>query len=637
MPLGTPGLATVPPIANPDYMPFDRQSGDALRRTLWRLYNTSKAMRQPHESIWRECWRAWEGSLALSDTSEVPEFYVNEIWKYVEHTVARMTELPPNWDARPGEGSDEDLVAVMEQFLEWSMRKAKTAGPLQMGNRMAEVAGTTIWKVPWNPDLQRGKGRNELWCCDLNRIYPDLNKTELDQMSFIIQELFLDIGYVKRRWGVSATAVPELSDFEENDGAVVSASRSTALGTAFMPPVLGTQTGNVSTGRTKVLECWIRDYVLESTGIALPESQREKAKNPDWYLVYTTEEQLLPGVAGSGPGVTRIPYMAPPFVVYRPVPHHSQFYGVTPLHPLLDPQREYNEGREQLRQHRRRHTQPRFTVDPRYPLDPADLANRDQPLYVPPGAAQYLNPPALGREVIQSVEMAAADMEEISGIHDVARGERVPQLTSGDAIHQMQQKSDIRVNARIPLLAEALVEIGEHMLYNGALHWGIAGMLRIAGTLDVDVSKIDMKGLTESAADVLDFDVRVQVGSGTAQRTVDQTNAVLLAQAGMIDPEAVLEILDVRKRHKIIERMQQKAAQQAQAEAATAAAGSAPGPYSDEAIVGAQSPAQLPPALQEAIAIAERVAGPGMGDFAFRQMQEERAEALARGKAKQGA
>jgi len=633
---------TIPEIARSEYLPYDRVQGDELLRLVWRLYRSSLSMRAPYENMWKECWDGWEGSLTLADTNEVPTHYFNQIWKLAEQTTARLTEYIPKWLAKPVEQGDEEFSAVTEKYLRWTLKKAKAANPLQEGVRSAQVCGTGIWKTPWNPDAYRGRGNNELWCCDPYRLYFDLTKTRLEEMSFIIQEYFLDVGYVKRRWGVEVAAVPEFSDLEQPTGAISTANRATAFGTAQQPTIYGSPEGEIVTGRARIIECWLRDFALEATGIALPEPQRDKAKYPDWYVVYAAQDQLLPvsRALKDTNGLTRIPYARPPYVTYRPLTAPTQFYGVSPLHPLLDPQRDYNEGREQLREHRRRHTQPWLTVDPRYAFDPEEASNRDNPLQVPPGLIQYLMPPPLGNEVILATNMAAADMEDISGIHDVSRGQRVPQLTAGVAINALQQYADVRTNAQIPILSEALVEIGENMLYNGAKQWGLAGLLRVAGQQGVDVSKIDVRAIEDELDAVLDFDIDVDVANPVTEREQQRSNVVLLAQAGALPPEAVIELLDIPHAQRYIgmiqqARQQSMALQAAQAGAQPGQGGQPPpNPYSDEAIAGAPSPAQLPSELQAALQLVAEHLGPDVAAATFRGIQRERAQALAERRAR---
>ena len=312
----------------------------------------------------------------------------------------------------------------------------------------------------------------------------------------------------------------------------------------------------------------------------------------------------------------------------------TQFYGISPMHPLLDPQRDYNEGREQLREHRIRHAQPRITIDPRYPVDMDELANRDQPIMVPPGGIQYLNPPPLAPEVLTATQMASADLEDISGVHDVSRGQRVPQITAGVAINSLQQKAETRINARVPLLSEALVDIGRNWLANGSTQIGLAGMLRLAGQGEPDLNKISAGELDAVTSDILDFDVQVIVGSPSAERESLKNMAVMLAQAGMLDPEAVLKIFKVPGMWKILDRMSKRAEAQAEAEMAAQNAQAeqpeALDPYAEENIAQVTEVSQLPPELQ---AIVQEV-GQRLGEHEMRNSLQgftrERAENLAR-------
>ena len=139
-----------------------------------------------------------------------------------------------------------------------------------------------------------------------------------------------------------------------------------------------------------------------------------------------------------------------------------------------------------------------------------------------------------------------------------------------------------------------------------------------------------MKDLQVSLDDVLDFDVQVTVGSSAAERAELQSMAVMLAQGGIIDAEAVLTLFKVPGMWKILERMERKAQEAAAAEAAAnQPAAEAPDPYTDESVSGASDVSQLPPELQAVIETVRELGGDDLAARTMRGIQSERGAALA--------
>ena len=577
-------------------VPLDQLSGEKLLRTVWLLYDKARGARKSLEPTWEEYQRAWRGDLRLK--GERPKYYFNHISKITEHIVSSMTNGLFKIKVLPEGPEDEEVAETLENAANWTLKRMNPLVELQNFVRDGYIYGTVPSKIVWNPNLEQGLGNSEYRTLDIRRFYIDPDATSIhpsrDDALFLIHEVFADTNYIWRRYKKRVDADEDLLDRNFRTE-FVSANRSTPLGVVSMPSVQGAP-GHVITRRTRVIEVWVRDYVLAAYGFAIPKELRSRAKEPDWLVVTATRKDILE--------VKSNPYGRLPFVVWRPIPQTGHFHGFSELQNLLDPQLEYNERRTQLTEHAAFYAHPMGLVDPRARFDWRNIVVGPGKIYPLRGQFEFAQVPTIDSAVIQSAMQSLSDMEDISGVHDVARGQREPQITAGVAIQALQEKAELRVSSKRELLTDALSEQAELVILNIVNRWMVPRMVRLLGeTKTQQFQRINLPKLLRAGKEVFQFDVQVEVARPETEKLIARQEALLLAQGDFIDQRALLDALEYPNREAIIARMEQKEQEQIalaqQLQQGPGGNGNAPPqPISpEEAIMNAEGIEDLPPEI----------------------------------------
>jgi hypothetical protein len=582
-------------------IPLDRLDEKWLLPALWRLFDASKSARKQFEGPWEEYRRFWRGDQRVG--REKPQFIYNHIYKITEQVVGTMSEEDFKITVLPTESDDEEIARILTLAADWTVQRMNMLENARGWVRDAYVDGTGVVKTYWQPDLHKGKGNTAMRSIDLERLYFDNESTSIhpaeNDASWMAHETFVTTAYIKRKWGDEVDADEDLSDKQYGRSTFVTANRVTPHGTAFQPRIEGAPKA-VVTRRARLAEFWVRDHVLVDYGLAIPEKQRRKAKSPQWLIVNATRKKIH--------AIRKSPYIDLPFTPFIPTRVKNQLYGLSEIQHLMDPQRDYNLRRDQLSRHAAFHAQPMMMVDPRARYNHQNIVVGPGKVYPLLGQATFMQSPPIDQAAVDSATISLRDMEDISAVHDVSRGQRAPNVSAGVAIEALQAKAATRTNARSKILEKRLQNVAEHVVHNLVKFWTMPRTLRMLGESETsEFREIDLPGLLRQMEDTLEFDVQVKLGGSRAARELEEQQAIILHQQQAIDRTALLDSLQFPNRERIVARMEVKEQEQQQMMLAAqqGAAGGAPGgapapapPGDVGAIVGAPDVASLPPELQ---------------------------------------
>ena len=141
-----------------------------------------------------------------------------------------------------------------------------------------------------------------------------------------------------------------------------------------------------------------------------------------------------------------------PFVPITERPTISQIYPPSTLNHLVQPQREYNRRRSQLSDHAELCCNPIMVISSLAAVEQDSHINKPGTRIVsmdgqtPDGGIRFIMPPPLGIEVAEGVALSHQDIDEISGMHEVNRGEEPQQARSGVALNILQQSGKTRTS-----------------------------------------------------------------------------------------------------------------------------------------------------------------------------------------------
>ena len=195
----------------------------------------------------------------------------------------------------------------------------------------------------------------------------------------------------------------------------------------------------------EVLECWyMDDERVETEEFDSVDHEESKLKYPNGRVLTICNGRLLSDEAN--------PLGFFPFVPITERPTVKKIYPPSTIYHLIGPQQEFNKRRSQLSDHAELCSNPIMIISGAAALEQDTHVNKPGSRHVsmdtmsPDGGIRFLIPPALGEEVVQGAIFSHQDIDEISSMHEVNRGEDTGQARSGVAIQHLQQSGKTRTS-----------------------------------------------------------------------------------------------------------------------------------------------------------------------------------------------
>ena len=151
----------------------------------------------------------------------------------------------------------------------------------------------------------------------------------------------------------------------------------------------------------------------------------------------------------------------------------GRYYGEALVTDLIPLQREYNRTRGQIIEAKNRMAKPQLMA-PRGSIEPNMITTEPgqvilyQPGFNPP---QPLPLTPLPSYVINELEVIKTDFQDISGQHDISKGQVPPGVTSATAISYLQEQDDSMRATAFDNLEEAIEKIGFQTLSYANQYW----------------------------------------------------------------------------------------------------------------------------------------------------------------------
>lgn len=139
-----------------------------------------------------------------------------------------------------------------------------------------------------------------------------------------------------------------------------------------------------------------------------------------------------------------------PYIPLSMSPNLERIYSPSVVYHCISPQLELNKRRSQIADHASLASNPILVVSQLSNVSQDDVVGEPGEVIIsfdsgsPDGGVRWLQPPSLSKEVVESAISAELDIDEISGIAEINRGQKPNQLESGVAI-DMQQQSTMTV------------------------------------------------------------------------------------------------------------------------------------------------------------------------------------------------
>ncbi len=244
------------------------------------------------------------------------------------------------------------------------------------------------------------------------------------------------------------------------------------------------------------------------------------------------------------------PFKEFPFYKYDGIPTGA-FYTDSVVVDLIPLQKEYNRTKSQMIEIKNTMGKPKIiyaegSINPRKISSEPGQAIPYKQGFTPPTVVPGVEVPAtMGMEL----DRLTSDFDDISGQHEITRGNTPSQVTSGTAIAFLEEQDTSKLSYQVGSIEHCIEQLGRHYLKYVSHYWSEERLIRIAGLDNYFEAKrwkgSDLRGNT---------DVRIQ--SGSALPYSKAARAAMITEFmtnGWIDPASGMEILNLGGFDKIME------------------------------------------------------------------------------------
>lgn len=242
-----------------------------------------------------------------------------------------------------------------------------------------------------------------------------------------------------------------------------------------------------------------------------------------------------------------------PFIKLDHIPT-GKYYNDSVITDLVPLQKEYNRTRSQIIENKNRMSRQQLLAVAGS-IDPSKVTN--EPGQIITYKAGYPAPTPLQLQatptyVIEELNRCLADMDDISGQHEVTKGRVPPGVTAATAISYLQEQDDSKLSHTVDSIEDGIEKLGRQILSHVVSFWDIQRIIRVVGddgTFDsITLKGSDLRGNT---------DLKVESGSALpTSKAAKQAFIMDLMKMGFIPPDKGLEVLEIGGINKLYDELQ---------------------------------------------------------------------------------
>lgn len=426
--------------------------------------------------------------------------------------LARVTSQKPNASVVPASSDDDDLFAAQagEQIWESLYQNKKIGQVFARTAHWILVCGTGFMKVWWDQNKldPATKMKGDICYAEVSPFHlfvPDLREIEIENQMYVINAYTKPVEWLRRFYG------------KELKPETVSASE--ILESAYL-----NLEGSNEPDSVLCLEAWLK-----------PGAHR---LFPNGGYVCLAGSEIL-HISREGLPYAHQEY---PFTKFEHIPT-GKFYADSVLKDLTDLQREYNRTRSQIIESKQRMAKPQLLAY-KGSIDPSKITTEPgQVILARPGLPlpQPMPLQPLPNYVLQELEIIKADMEDISGQHQVSKGAAPPGVTAATAISFLQEKDDSLLSHTYSSIEYGFEKIGRQSLSHVVQFWDMQRTVKTTGS-DGAFDAITLKGSDIASG----TDIRMEAGSALpTSKAARQALLMDLMKFGYIQPDDGLKMMDI--------------------------------------------------------------------------------------------
>lgn len=451
---------------------------------------------------------------------------INLIKPLMRTEMAKLTGQKPTAFVIPASSEDRDLFAAQAGEQIWdSLYRSKNIHKLfRRAVFWSSMTGNGFIKTWWDED-QEDKLSDVMGDICYENItpfhffVPDLKEPEIEDQPLCIHAANKDIGRLQ-------AAYKKDFSIDKAKGELLEETFTTAMGLE--------NSNSKKTDKTLVMECWAKPGATK----LLPEGGMVTVAGPH---VIAFHEGIPYG------------HDQYPFSHIRHV-ETGKFYGESVITDLIPLQREYNRTRGQIIESKNRMAKPQLAAE-MGSVDPSKITSEPgqvilyRPGFNPPIPIQLQNLPSY---VLEEQDRIKSDMNEISGQHEVSRGQTPAGVTAATAISYLQEQDESQLAYTFDSVEETYEKVAYQTLCIVKQYWDTARKVKVTGVDGAfDVLAFEGSDLGENT------DIRVEAGSALpTSRAAKQAFIMDLMKMNFIDPNKGLEVMEIGGINKVFESIQ---------------------------------------------------------------------------------
>lgn len=450
---------------------------------------------------------------------------INLIRPRLRREMAKLTSQKPSASVVPASSDDRDMYAAHagEQIWDSTFRFKKVGSKIRRAVFWSCTTGNGFIKTYWDPNkIDESTGAPGDICFDpvtpFHLFVPDLMEEDIEDQPFVIHAAKRNRQTLERAYGMKFNK---------------SSSGKDSLIDESLLNVMNVQKNNID--EVLVLELWAKPG---ATNIL-----------PQGGMITIADDQVLHLSANGWPYVDH----NYPFAHIGHV-QTGKFYRESTIHDLIPLQREYNRTRGQIIESKNKMAKPQLTAEIGS-LDPEKVTTEPgQIIMYRPG----FRPPAplplqgLPNYVLEEQDRIRSDMDEISGQHEVSRGQTPSGVTAATAISYLQEQDDSQLSYSYDSIEDAIEKVAHSTLCHVKQYWNTPRKIKITGADgSFDVKAFEGSDLRDNT------DIRIEAGSALpTSKAAKQALIMDMMKMGFIDPQKGLEVMEIGGMNKIYESVQ---------------------------------------------------------------------------------
>lgn len=445
---------------------------------------------------------------------------INRIRPVVRTELSRMTSQEPTAEVVPASTEEQDILAAeaAQSVFESLRQRHKLQKIFTEAAWWASVTGNGFIKTAWKKDYEYEMPNGEVAEGDLcytaitpfHLLVPDLLLTDIEDQPYVFNVFTKPLEWVMAKWG--HLLPPDKKPTVHTTQEIMEVQYVNSKGTDR----------NAVPDGCLIIEAWVKPGNVKFL--------------PQGGLVTIVDDVIVQA------SLEGIPYKHGeyPFSHIVSVPSGS-FYGTSSVDDLVSLQREFNRNRSQQMEAQNLTSKPGFfyyqgSIDPnKYTTAPGQLIGM-KPGSQPPTPIPL---PQLPTYVTQKPEEILRDMEDISGQHQVSKGNTPSGVTAATAIQFLQEQDNSYMATTFQSVEETFKKIASQTIQLFIQYVDSNRLIKVVGR-DGQMSAKMLQGSDIRNA----TDIRIEGGSSLpvskAARIALFTDWI---SRGIIDPQQGMELM----------------------------------------------------------------------------------------------